>query len=174
MEIRVGDLSHPEVIALLHEHLHSMTLHSPPKSIHALDLDALRSPDITFWSVWQGAELMGCGALKELTPRHGEIKSMRTVAAHQRKGVAAQLMRHILDVAKSRSYERLSLETGSMDAFAPARSLYAGFGFKPCAPFADYVLDPYSVFMTRELRGESPAPGTSLGTNPLCGSPQST
>lgn len=153
MEIRIDDLSSPEIIGLLREHLHSMTLHSPPESIHALDVDALRKPEITFWSVWDGSELMGCGAIKQLNPEHGEIKSMRTASAHLRKGVAAALMRHILDEAQRRSYQRLSLETGSMEAFTPAHRLYASFGFKECAPFADYVEDPYSIFMTRELRG---------------------
>jgi putative acetyltransferase len=153
MDIRVDDLSGPEIIGLLHEHLQSVALHSPPESVHALDLEALRKPDITFWSVWQDSELMGCGAIKELDSRHGEIKSMRTVSLHLRKGVAARLMRHILEEAKRRSYERLSLETGSMDAFAPARNLYASFGFNPCGPFANYVEDTYSVFMTREVRG---------------------
>ena len=151
MDIRVDDLSSPEIIGLLHEHLRSVALHSPPESVHALGLEALRNPDITFWSVWQDSELMGCGAIKELDSRHGEIKSMRTVSSHLRKGIAATLMHHILEEAERRSYERLSLETGSMDAFAPARSLYASFGFKPCGPFANYVEDPYSVFMTREV-----------------------
>ena len=151
MEIRVDDLTSPEIIGLLREHLNSMTLHSPPESIHALDLDGLRRPEVTFWSIWQNAELMGCGAIKELDSRHGEIKSMRTVSTHLRKGVAATLIRHILDEARRRSYRRLSLETGSMEAFAPARSLYTKFGFEPCAPFAAYVEDPYSVFMTREV-----------------------
>jgi putative acetyltransferase len=151
MEIRIDDLSSPKIIELLREHLHSMTLHSPPESIHALDIDALRQPEITFWSAWDGDELMGCGAIKELDARHGEIKSMRTATAHLRKGVAAALMCHILDEAQRRSYQRLSLETGSMEAFAPAHRLYASFGFRECAPFADYGEDPYSVFMTREL-----------------------
>jgi putative acetyltransferase len=151
MDIRVDDLSGPEIVHLLRTHLQDMALHSPPESVHALDLEALRKPGITFWTAWRDAELMGCGAIKELDSRHGEIKSMRTVASQLRKGVAATLLRHILDEAKRRSYERLSLETGSTEPFAPARSLYAGFGFKPCAPFADYVDDPFSVFMTREL-----------------------
>lgn len=161
MDIRIDDLSGPEIIRLLHEHLRSVALHSPPESIHALDLEELRKPDITFWSVWQDSELMGCGAIKELDSRHGEIKSMRTVSLHLRKGVAARLMRHILEEAKRRSYQRLSLETGSMDAFAPARNLYASFGFKPCGPFANYVEDPYSAFMTREMREELMAPNDS-------------
>jgi putative acetyltransferase len=151
MDIRVDDLSSPEIIGLLHEHLRSVALHSPPESVHALGVEALRNPDITFWSAWQDSELMGCGAIKELDPRHGEIKSMRTASSHLRKGVAATLMHHILEEAERRSYERLSLETGSMDAFAPARSLYASFGFKQCGPFANYIDDPYSVFMTREV-----------------------
>ena len=152
MDIRVDDLSSPQILQLLREHLRGVALHSPPESIHALDLDALRKPEITFWSAWQDAELMGCGAIKELNSRHGEIKSMRTVSLHLRKGVAAALMRHILDEARRRAYQRLSLETGSMEAFAPARRLYASFGFKPCGPFADYVEDPYSVFMTRDMK----------------------
>ena len=151
MDIRVDDLKGPEIVQLLYEHLQSMALHSPPESIHALDVEALRKPEVTFWTAWQNSELMGCGAIKELDPRHGEIKSMRTVSSHVRKGVAATLMGHILEEARRRSYRRLSLETGSMEAFAPARSLYAKFGFRPCGPFADYVEDPYSVFMTREV-----------------------
>lgn len=151
MDIRVNGLSSPEISQLLQEHLRSMALHSPPESVHALDLEALRKPEITFWSVWQDSELLGCGALKQLAAHHGEIKSMRTASLHLRKGVAAGLMCHILEEAKRRSYRRLSLETGSMEAFAPARSLYTRFGFQQCGPFADYVEDPYSVFMTREL-----------------------
>lgn len=151
MQIRVDDLTSPQVQQLLNEHLQSMHLHSPPESIHALDLDGLRQPEITFWSVWDGEELLGCGALKELDPQHGEIKSMRTAAAHQRKGVARKMLQHIITEAQRRLYARLSLETGSMVAFEPARKLYANFGFEYCGPFADYVLDPYSVFMTRAL-----------------------
>ena len=151
MDIRVDDLSSPEIVQLLHEHLQSTALLFPPESDHTLDVDALRKPDITFWSAWEGSELMGCGAIKELDSRHGEIKSMRTASAHLRKGVAARILQHILEEAKHRSYARLSLETGSMEAFAPARRLYASFGFKPCGPFADYIEDSYSVFMTREL-----------------------
>jgi len=151
MEIRLDDVRGAAVCGLIREHLQSMTLHSPPESIHALGLEALRQPEITFWSVWQDAELLGCGALKELDARHGEIKSVRTVSRHLRRGVAARLMEHIVEEAKRRSYRRLSLETGSMEAFAPARNLYQRYGFKVCGPFADYVEDPHSVFMTREL-----------------------
>ena len=151
MDIRVDDLRSPEISQLLQEHLQSVALHSPPESVHALDLEALRQPEVTFWSVWQNTELVGCGAIKELDPRHGEIKSMRTASLHLRKGVAARLMRHILEEAKRRSYERLSLETGSMEVFEPARILYTSFGFELCGPFGDYVEDPHSIFMTREL-----------------------
>jgi putative acetyltransferase len=152
MHIEVDDLTGADIVHLLREHLESAAQHSPPESVHALDLDRLRSPQITFWSARQGSDLLGCCAIKELDPRHGEIKSMRTAAAHQRKGVAAKLMTHLLAEAERRGYQRLSLETGSMEAFAPARMLYARFGFEPCGPFADYVEDPYSMFMTRLLR----------------------
>jgi putative acetyltransferase len=151
MDIRVDDLTNPEVCALVREHLGAMALHSPPESVHALDLEALRRPEITFWSVWRDADLMGCGALKELNASHGEVKSMRTASRHLRKGVAATLLRHILEEARRRSYRQLSLETGAMEAFAPARQLYASFGFRPCGPFSGYVEDRHSVFMTIEL-----------------------
>ncbi len=151
MEIRVDDVHGPEISELIGEHLRGMARNSPPESMHALDLEGLRRPGITFWSAWRGAELLGCGALKELDARHGEIKSMRTVARHLRKGVAAAMLRHILEEAGRRSYRRLSLETGAAVAFSPAQSLYAKFGFRPCAPFADYVEDPNSAFMTKEL-----------------------
>jgi len=148
MEIRIDDLRGPEIHKLLEEHLLSMALHSPPESVHALDLAGLRKPDVTFWTVWDGDDLLGCGALKELAPDHGEIKSMRTDTSHLRKGVARSVLTHIMDEAKRRGYRRLSLETGSMEAFAPARTLYARAGFTYCEPFGDYVEDPYSVFMT--------------------------
>jgi putative acetyltransferase len=124
---------------------------SPPESVHALDLEHLRRPDITFWCAWEGAHLLGCGALKELSPSHGEVKSMRTTRAHLRKGVARAILDRIIEEARRRRYERLSLETGSMAAFQPAQELYARFGFTCCGPFADYVEDPNSVFMTRAL-----------------------
>jgi len=152
MEIRLDDLSGPEIARLLQEHLQDMALHSPPESIHALDLDALRRPEISFWCAWDGQALLGCGAIKELDARHGEIKSMRTALAHRRKGVGARLLQHLLDEAGQRRYERVSLETGSMAAFAPAHKLYSSFGFERCGPFADYVEDPYSIFMSKRLR----------------------
>ena len=150
-EIRADDLSGPEVAGLVQEHLDAVALLSPRESVHALDLEAMRAPDVTFWSVWQGPELVGCGALKELDARHGEVKSMRTASSHLRRGVAAVLLEHMLAVARERVYRRVSLETGSMEAFAPARALYARFGFEVCGPFAAYVHDRNSVFMTREL-----------------------
>ena len=147
----MDDLSRPDVVALVREHTASVALHSPPESTHALEVDALRGPGVTFFTVWEDAQLVGCGALKELDAGHGELKSMRTRSSHLRRGVAAALLEHLLTVARQRGYRRLSLETGSMDAFAPARSLYLRFGFAPCAPFAGYVEDPNSVFMSREL-----------------------
>jgi putative acetyltransferase len=151
MQIKIDDLTGHAIADLLREHLADMAENSPPESLHALDIEQLRGPDITFWSVWDAGELQGCGALKELNPRHGEIKSMRTVSRHRRKGVAARLLQHVLEEAKKRNYTRVSLETGSMEAFAPAHNLYARFGFKECGPFADYIEDPNSVFMTKEL-----------------------
>jgi putative acetyltransferase len=151
MEIRMDDLRGPEIAQLLQEHLQHMARLSPPESVHALNIDALRNTDITFWSAWQDGELAGCGALKELDPLHGEIKSMRTASRHLRKGVAAAILQHIVEEAERRSYRRLSLETGSVEAFAPAHNLYTRFAFRRCGPFGGYVEDPHSVFMTRDL-----------------------
>jgi len=151
MQIRIDDLQGPEIAALLEDHLHSMTLHSPPESIHALDLDKLRKPEITFWTLWENGELLGCGAIKELDPTHAELKSMKTDSKHLRKGVAEKLLVHIIEEARRRGYERISLETGSMDAFVPARKLYEKYGFEECGPFGDYVPDANSLFMTKEL-----------------------
>jgi putative acetyltransferase len=151
MDVRLDDLSGTQVHALLEEHLRNMAQLSPPESVHALDLDELRKPEITFWTAWSADVLLGCGALKELTPRHGEVKSMRTAYAHRRKGVARAMLAHIIEEARKRSYSRLSLETGAMQAFEPAQELYVRFGFTYCRPFADYIEDPNSVFMTRVL-----------------------
>ena len=151
MEIKLDDLNGHEVSQLLLEHLQNMRRISPPESVHALDVDGLRKPDVTFWTVWENGELLGCGALKELDDQHGEVKSMRTASQHLRKGVARRLLEYILDEARRRGYRRISLETGSQKEFEPAHKLYAGCGFTLCEPFADYVDDPNSVFMTREL-----------------------
>jgi putative acetyltransferase len=152
MEIRIDDLNGSEIRALLQEHLANMRQISPPESIHALPIEGLRKPEVTFWSAWENGELLGCGALKELDGQEGEIKSMRTSARHRKKGVARAILDYIIGEAKRRGYDRLSLETGSMDAFEPARQLYARAGFTFCGPFGDYIEDPNSVFMTMELR----------------------
>jgi putative acetyltransferase len=151
LQIREDDLTGSEIAALLREHLENMYEISPPESVHAMDIERLRSPDITFWSAWDGGELLGCGALKELDKRTGEVKSMRTVTAHRRRGVAAKILDTIIDEARKRGYVRLNLETGSEEAFAPAQTLYERYGFSYRGPFADYIEDPNSVFMTKEL-----------------------
>ncbi len=151
MLIKIDDLRGPEIAGLLQEHLNDMRAWSPPCSVHALDLDKLRSPDITFWSVWQGDTLAGCGALRQLDAQHGEIKSMRTALTHRGQGVGAAMLAHIVQTAQQRGYARLSLETGSQSQFAPARGLYTKFGFTECHAFADYSPDPYSTFMTKLL-----------------------
>jgi putative acetyltransferase len=151
--IREDDLRGPEIAALLRAHLDHAARHSPPESVHALDLERLRAPGITFWTAWSEGELLGCAALRELSSDHGEIKSMHTAAAHRGKGVAAKLVEHLLAEARVRGYRRVSLETGSVDGFAPARALYVRFGFEACPPFADYREDPYSVCMTLQLEG---------------------
>jgi putative acetyltransferase len=149
--IRVDDLHGTAVRELIREHLAAAAEHSPPGCVHALDVDALRGPDVTFWSVWRGDDLAGIGALKELDPAHGELKSMRTARAHLRQGVAATLVTHMLEVATARGYRRVSLETGSHEPFAAARALYERFGFVRCAPFAAYADNGFSICMTRVL-----------------------
>jgi len=151
MEVRIDDLKGPEIAALLTEHLECMAQVSPPESRHALDLQQLRQPGITFWSVWDGEQLAGCGALREIDARHGEVKSMRTAKTHLRRGVASLLLEHIIQEARRRGYRRLSLETGSMPYFEPARRLYRKAGFKECEAFAGYRPDPNSNFFTREI-----------------------
>lgn len=151
MDIKLDDLSGEKIQALILLHLNNMASISPPESCHALALDSLRSPNIKVWSAWDGDDLMGCGALMELEPGHGEIKTMRTAATHLNKGVGAAILTHIINEAKQRGMRRLSLETGSQVEFIPARKMYEKFGFEECGPFGDYVLDPLSVFMTKEL-----------------------
>lgn len=151
MKIEVDDLTRPEIADLLSAHQAHGNAHSPPESVHALDLDGLRIPEITFWSAWEEGELLGCGALRELSRDHAELKSMHTAERHRGKGVGRAVLDHILREARARGYRRISLETGSMAAFAPARALYESYGFRECPPFGSYVLDPHSVFMTCEL-----------------------
>ncbi|MDN3652255.1 GNAT family N-acetyltransferase [Thalassotalea ponticola] len=152
MEIKIDDLSGGEVIKLLEEHLADMYATSPPESVHALDIDALKSPNITFFSGWFGSELQGCVAIKQLTPDHIELKSMRTSSSARQSGVATKLLTHALNVAIERGYRQVSLETGTQDFFRPARNLYEKFGFTYCGPFAHYKHDPHSHFMTRHLQ----------------------
>jgi putative acetyltransferase len=147
----VDDLSGPQIEAFLEEHIQEMRSITPLESKHALDLDALRQPEITFWSVMDGDMLVGCGALKRLDAGHAEVKSMRTASARKRGGIASLLLEHIITEARRMGFTRLSLETGSAEFFLPARKLYEKFGFDYCEPFADYRLDPHSVFMTRVL-----------------------
>ena len=155
MEIRIDDLCGPEIAALLQEHLRDMNAVSPPESKHALDLSGLRKPEITFWTVWDGRSLVGCGALKQLSTDHGEIKSMRTAAAQRNRGVGSLMLGHIIEEARRREYRRLSLETGSMEFFRPAHRLYQRFGFEPCGPFGSYREDPNSLFFAKSLVRDS-------------------
>jgi putative acetyltransferase len=150
MHIELDDLSRPAVHELLREHLAHMYELSPPECVFALDLDRLRTPDISFYTAWEGATLMGCGALKALSPAHGEIKSMRTPARLRSKGAGRAVLERIIQTATERGYTRLSLETGSHPDFRPAHRLYERYGFARCGPFGDYREDPHSVFM--ELR----------------------
>lgn len=154
MRIKQDDLSGPAIVELLEEHLQNMYQWSPPESVHALDLEKLRAPDITFWTIWQDDVLMGCGALKELSPVHGEIKSMRTPSARRGRGAGRRMLEHVVQVATQRGYRLLSLETGSQPGFEPARKLYESHGFEPCGPFGSYKEDPHSVFM--QLRLQAP------------------
>ena len=151
MKIEIDDLTRPAIHALLNEHLRSMHALSPPESVHALDLESLRRPEITFWTAWEGPMLLGCGALLELSRTHGEVKSMRTPEAHRRSGAGRALLMQIVATARAKGYDRLSLETGSMPAFVPARRLYASAGFTETGPFGAYIEDPNSVFMTLAL-----------------------
>lgn len=151
LRIILGNLTHPQVETLLQEHLDDMYATSPPDSVHALDLSKLQQPNIRFWTAWQDNQLQGCGALSILSANHGEIKSMRTARAHLRQGVAAKMLAHIIQQAKTLKLTRLSLETGSQTFFQPAIRLYQGFGFEFCGPFANYVEDPNSKFMTLVL-----------------------
>jgi putative acetyltransferase len=151
LNIVVDDLSGPQIAEFLQEHIQEMRATSPPESKHALDLDGLRRPEITFWSVMDGDAVIGCGAIKRLDAGHAEVKSMRTAPTRKRSGIASLMLAHIIAEARGMGLTRLSLETGSAEFFLPARKLYEKFGFDYCEPFADYRPDPNSVFMTRVL-----------------------
>ena len=155
MHIEIDDLTRLRVRKLLEEHLANMHELSPPEQAFALDLTKLRAPDITFWTVWNEGILLGCGALKELSPTHGEIKSMRTPLAARGKGAGRVVLEHIILVARQRGYTRLSLETGTHSAFEPAHSLYRSKGFVESGVFGSYNLTPHNVFMALELVGDS-------------------
>ncbi|MET4157027.1 GNAT family N-acetyltransferase [Agromyces sp. PvR057] len=149
--IAPGDLTDPRVLRLLEDHLADMHATSPAESVHALDVSGLSDPAVTFWAIADGDDVLGCVALKELAPGHGELKSMRADAAARGRGLGRRLLEHVLDEAGRRGYARVSLETGTEDFFAPARALYERAGFVECPPFGDYALDPNSVFYTLEL-----------------------
>lgn len=151
MRIEVDDLTRPAVLALLQEHLANMHELTPPEQVFALDVTGLRAPDITFWTVWDNAVLVGCGALKELSPTQGEVKSMRTPKALRRRGAGRAVLAHIVAEAGRRGYERLSLETGTHPDFAPAHALYRSAGFSDCGPFGSYLENESSVFMSLRL-----------------------
>ena len=151
LTIRVDDVTHPQVIALLEEHLANMYEITPAEHVFALDVTALRAPDITFWSVWEGDLLVGCGALRELDAIQGEVKSMRTPKAIRRRGAGRAVLERIVATARQRGYRVLSLETGNHPAFDAAQALYKSFGFEYCGPFADYEENPDSVFMRLRL-----------------------
>jgi putative acetyltransferase len=151
MHIVEGGLDDPRVVALLHTHVTRARAETGRGSAHALDLSALRTPEIAFWTAWEGEEIIGVGALKQLSAEHGEIKSMHTAEAARGRGVGSALLRHIMAAARARGMSRLSLETGSWAYFIPARALYARHGFVECAPFGEYREDPNSVFMTLQL-----------------------
>jgi putative acetyltransferase len=151
MKIIKDDLTDPQVIALLEEHMRDMQATSPPESVHALDIEKLRNSKVIFWSIWDDENLAGCGAYIELDPTHIEIKSMRTSKIYKNKGIASAILQHIINEAKNKGYARLSLETGSMDYFEPARRLYLKHGFEYTTPFSNYSDDPNSRFLTRML-----------------------
>ena len=151
LEFRLDDVSGEPTRALIARHLAGMRANSPPESVHALEIDKLRGPDVTFWSVWLGEEIAGCGALKRLDARRGELKSMRVADAFLGRGVGRALLEHLIREARARGMESLWLETGSAAAFIPALRLYESAGFLRCGPFDAYTDDPFSVFMTRAI-----------------------
>jgi putative acetyltransferase len=149
--IKLDDLSGKPIFDLLQEHLTDMNAMSPPESVHALNLDALKHESVKFWTIWDGQRLAGCGAFKQIDADHAEVKSMRTSSGYKNKGIASQLLVHIVEQAKQNGFKKLSLETGSMDYFKPAHGLYQKYGFSFCGPFSDYKEDPNSKFMSLDL-----------------------
>lgn len=151
LRVQVDDLSGAEIQALVKRHLAGMHANSPACSVHAFDLDKLRQPGVTFWSGWVGDEIAAMGALKRLDDANGEIKSMRVADAFLGKGAGRAMLEHIVAGARAMGLKTLWLETGSAPAFVPALKLYESAGFEVCGPFGDYTLDPFSVFMKRDL-----------------------
>lgn len=151
MRFQIDDLRGAEIQALLSEHLEEMHATSPAEAVHALDLDALRAPNITFWTLWKGDDLLGCGALKEIDETHGEVKSMRTAQSHRGTGAGRAVLSKILETGRKRGYKRISLETGTSPNFLAARRLYEAYGFEVCEPFGDYEDHAFSLFMTLRL-----------------------
>jgi putative acetyltransferase len=156
MRITPGDFGDPRVVDLVYRHLTRARAETAIFSAHALDLRALQSPDISFWTIWDDETLIGIGALKRLSADHGEIKSMHTVESMRRRGAGRAMLNHIIATARASGMSRLSLETGTKEYFQPAQALYRSSGFVDCPPFADYVLDPNSVFMSLDLRRSDP------------------
>jgi putative acetyltransferase len=155
-EISIDDPTADDVRELLAHHLAFTNSQSPPEDVHTLDVDGLRDPAVTVFGFRSNGELLGVGALKQLDERHAEVKSMHTARAARGRGVGRAIVEHLIRVARDRGIERLSLETGSMAGFAPARALYAGAGFVPCGPFGNYRPSPHSTFMTLTLNGHNP------------------
>ncbi len=149
--IREDDLAGPAIGDLLRLHLDEMHRWSPPESVHAMPVERLRQPDVTFYSAWDEQHLAACGAIRHLASDHGELKSMRAHPDYRGKGAGKAILLHLLDIARQRGYARVSLETGRPEPFLPARRLYESHGFVKCPPFGSYVVDPFSICMTRTL-----------------------
>ena len=155
MKIQRGGLDDPQVRELVETHQHQARIETAPGSNHALDLKGLKGPEVEFWSMWENDNLVAIGAIQRLSADHYEIKSMHTISNKRRGGIGSKMLLHIIDFARAEGAKRLSLETGSWEYFRPARTLYSKHGFVECEPFADYVLDPNSVFMTLDLNSQS-------------------
>lgn len=159
MIVRPADPSDPEVRALLQAHLAGMQAHSPAGSVHALEPEGLQAPEVALHAVWEGRDLLAIGALKEVDVTTAEIKSMRTAAAHLRRGAAAVLLEYLMTLALARGYHRLSLETGSGPAFEPALALYRRYGFETGEAFGGYEASAFNQFMHLQLRPDGPSSG---------------